>query len=85
MLRFGARTEAFTLLLEGRLDGYLHRDGREEHDHYHQAPTWLGAMSTLTGDDSIVTIRATQPSRIGRCPPRPSARCSSPRRSRSSG
>ena len=56
----GRGAEAFTLLLEGRLDGYLHRDGREEHDHYHQAPTWLGAMGTLTGDESIVTIRATR-------------------------
>jgi signal transduction histidine kinase len=61
---FGSRTGAFTLLLEGRLDGYLRRDGHDEHDHYHQAPTWLGAMSTLTGDESIVTIRASEPSRI---------------------
>ncbi len=68
VLRFGERSERFTLLLDGRLDGYLRREGREEHDHYHQAPTWLGAMSTLTGDDSIVTIRATRPSRIGQVP-----------------
>jgi len=67
--RHGEPMPAFTLLLDGRLDGYLHRDGREEHDHYHQAPTWLGAMGTLTGDESIVTIRATRPSRIGRVAP----------------
>ena len=85
VLRFGERTEAFTLLLEGRLDGYLRRDGREEHDHYHQAPTWLGAMSTLTGDESIVTIRATETSRVARIPAgRVQARCCSPRRSPSS-
>jgi len=66
--RFGERTQTFTLLLEGRLDGYLRRDGREEHDHYHQAPTWLGAMSVLTGDDSIVTIRANEKSRVAQLP-----------------
>jgi signal transduction histidine kinase len=68
VLTYGEKTEAFTLLLDGRLDGYLKRDGREEHDHYHQAPTWLGAMSTLTGDDGIVSIRATEPSRIAQVP-----------------
>ena len=68
VIRHGARAETFTLLLDGRLDGYLRRDGREEHDHYHQAPTWLGAMSTLTGDESIVTIRATEPSRVAQIP-----------------
>jgi signal transduction histidine kinase len=68
IIRHGRRTEAFTLLLDGRLDGYLRKDGREEHDHYHQAPTWLGAMSTLTGDESIVTIRATEPSRVAQVP-----------------
>jgi signal transduction histidine kinase len=68
VLRVGTPTTVFTLLLEGRLDGYLVRDGREERDHYHQAPTWLGAMSSLTGDDSIVNIRAAEPSRIAQIP-----------------
>jgi signal transduction histidine kinase len=66
--RFGTRSQSFTLLLDGRLDGYLRRDGRDEHDHYHQAPTWLGAMNTLTADESIVTIRATRPSRVAQLP-----------------
>ena len=31
--RHGEPMPAFTLLLDGRLDGYHKRDGREEHDH----------------------------------------------------
>ena len=65
----GEVTSSFTLLLEGRLDGYLARDGREEHDHFHQAPTWLGAMASLTGDEMFVTIRATEPSRVAQVAP----------------
>ena len=34
----GERRVAFKLLVEGRLDGYAVVDGREEHDHVHEAP-----------------------------------------------
>jgi signal transduction histidine kinase len=52
----------FTLLLEGRLDGYVIRDGREEWDHTHNAPTFLGAIIALTQEPARVSIRAA-----GRC------------------
>jgi signal transduction histidine kinase len=54
----------FRLLLEGTLDGYVERDGREERDHSHHAPTFLGAILSLTGNPAIVTIRARERSRV---------------------
>jgi signal transduction histidine kinase len=55
----------FTLLFEGRLDGYVLVDGREEHDHFHEAPTWLGAILALNDAQARVTIRASERSRVG--------------------
>ena len=48
----------FSILLEGRLDGYVLVDGREERDHHHDAPTWLGAILALSGNEARVSIRA---------------------------
>jgi signal transduction histidine kinase len=61
----GERRVPFKLLLEGRLDGYLVADGREEHDHVHEAPTWLAAIAALSVSDARVTIRARERSRLG--------------------
>ena len=54
----------FRLLLAGRLDGYVTIDGREERDHQHVAPTWLGAIMALTGEPAPITIRAAERSRV---------------------
>ena len=58
----------FRLLLAGRLDGYITIDGREELDHHHVAPTWLGAIMALTGDPARVSIRAAEHSRVATIP-----------------
>jgi signal transduction histidine kinase len=59
----------FRLLLEGSLDGYVERDGREERDHTHHAPTFLGAILALTGNAAFLTIRAAERSRVGTVDP----------------
>jgi signal transduction histidine kinase len=61
----GERRVPFKLLIEGRLDGYVVVDGREEHDHIHEAPTWLAAIAALSVSQARVTIRAREPSRLG--------------------
>jgi len=60
----GQQAMRFRLLLEGRLEGYVTVDGREEHDHHHVAPTWLGAIGALSGAQARVTIRPSERSRI---------------------
>jgi signal transduction histidine kinase len=55
----------FKLLVEGRLDGYVVVDGREQHDHVHEAPTWLAAIAALSVSSARVTIRARERSRVG--------------------
>ncbi|HTE60602.1 MAG TPA: hypothetical protein VK631_09655, partial [Solirubrobacteraceae bacterium] len=55
----GMQGAPFVLLLEGRLDGYVTVDGREEHDHFHVAPTWLGAIVALSDAQARITIRAS--------------------------
>ena len=67
----GDEVTPFSLLLEGTLDGFVERDGREERDHTHHAPTFLGAILALTGDPSTVSIRAAEPSRVARVAPEP--------------
>jgi signal transduction histidine kinase len=59
----------FRLLLAGRLEGYVTVDGREEHDHHHAAPTWLGAIGALSGARPRVTIRPSERSRIATIDP----------------
>ena len=61
----GERRVPFKLLVEGRLDGYVVADGREEHDHVHEAPTWLAAIAALSVAQASVTIRARERSRVG--------------------
>jgi signal transduction histidine kinase len=61
----GERRVPFKLLVEGRLDGYVLVDGREEHDHIHEAPTWLAAIAALSVSQARVTIRARERSRLG--------------------
>jgi len=61
----GEQGSPFKLLLEGRLDGYVLVDGREEHDHFHLAPTWVGAITALSEAQARITLRATERSRIG--------------------
>jgi signal transduction histidine kinase len=65
VMQTGERGVTFKLLLEGRLDGYLVVDGREEHDHFHLAPTWVGAIAVLSDAQVRVTIRASERSRVG--------------------
>jgi signal transduction histidine kinase len=60
----GVQGPPFVLLLEGRLDGYIMVDGREEHDHYHVAPTWLGAIVALSDAQARIVIRASEPSLV---------------------
>jgi signal transduction histidine kinase len=67
----GERKVPFKLLIEGRLDGYLLVDGREEHDHFHEAPTWVGAIAALSVSQARVTLRASERSRIGLIDPDP--------------
>jgi signal transduction histidine kinase len=66
----GERRVPFKLLVEGRLDGYVVADGREEHDHVHEAPTWLAAIAALSVSQARVTIRARERSRIGLIEPK---------------
>jgi signal transduction histidine kinase len=67
----GEQRVSFKLLLEGRLDGYAVVDGREEQDHVHEAPTWLGAIVALSVAQARVTIRARERSRVGLIDPEP--------------
>ena len=60
----GAANTAFKLLLAGSLDGYVIRDEREERDHTHVAPTWLGALMAVTDEPAPITIRAAERSRV---------------------
>jgi signal transduction histidine kinase len=67
----GEEKVAFKLLIEGRLDGYVLVEAREEHDHFHQAPTWVGAIAALSVSRARVTLRATERCRIGLIEPGP--------------
>jgi signal transduction histidine kinase len=58
----------FSILLEGRMDGYVLIDGREERDHHHDAPTWMGAILALSGNEARVAIRASERSRAATIP-----------------
>jgi signal transduction histidine kinase len=64
LMRVGETCVPFKLLLDGKVDGLLPVDGREERDHVHEAPTWLGAILALTGDPAIVSMRAATPARV---------------------
>jgi signal transduction histidine kinase len=59
----------FSMLLEGRLDGYFLIEGRAELDHRHVAPTWLGAILALTDAPAMAAIRAAEPSRVASIEP----------------
>ena len=65
----GQERAPFRLLLEGSLAGFVERDGREERDHTHRAPTFLGAILALTGNAAFITIRAAERSRVGTVDP----------------
>ncbi|MBJ7330586.1 MAG: histidine kinase [Solirubrobacteraceae bacterium] len=59
---------AFGLLVEGRLDGIrLDADGNPQGgvDSQQVAPTWMGAISVLTGSSVPFAFRAAEPTRIG--------------------
>ncbi len=62
-MTIGETDVPFSILLEGRMDGYVLVDGREERDHHHDAPTWMGAILALSGNEARVAIRASGPSR----------------------
>jgi signal transduction histidine kinase len=68
VIRVDDRPVPFQLLLEGTLDGLVRRDGQEEHDHTHVAPTWMGAMLALSGDPSPISLRAIEPARVASIP-----------------
>ncbi|MEZ0291894.1 MAG: sensor histidine kinase [Solirubrobacteraceae bacterium] len=63
LVTIGETDVPFSILLEGRMDGYVLVDGREERDHHHDAPTWMGAILALSGNEARVAIRASGPSR----------------------
>jgi signal transduction histidine kinase len=67
----GQQRVSFKLLFEGRLNGYVVLDGREEQDHVHEAPTWLGAIVALSVAQARITIRARERSRVGLIEPEP--------------
>lgn len=57
----------FTLLLEGTLDGIRHHEnGTSEVEHQQVAPTWLGAITVLTGNHPNLSFRAVGRVRVGR-------------------
>ena len=68
LVEMGETEVPFTVLLEGRMDGYVLIDGREERDHHHDAPTWMGAILALSGNEARVAIRASGPSRAAQIP-----------------
>ena len=61
----GDETTPFKLILDGRVDGYLTVDGREEWDHQQVAPTWAGAIIALSETPTKVTMRAAERARVG--------------------
>ena len=65
LVRAGAETTPFKLILDGRINGYLTVDGREEWDHVQVAPTWAGAIIALSENPSRVTMRAAERARVG--------------------
>src|SRR5918997_826841 len=65
LVRMGEEEVPFSILLEGRVDASVPADGREEVDHQHQAPTWMGAILALSGAEARVTIRAATSCRVG--------------------
>jgi signal transduction histidine kinase len=69
VLARGTPDTAFKLVLSGSLDGFVTRDGREEYDHTHVAPTWLGAIMAVTDEPAIITIRAAERSRVAEIKP----------------
>jgi signal transduction histidine kinase len=68
VIRIDQRPVSFRMLLEGRLDGLVRRNGEEERDHTHVAPTWIGAMLALSGDPSPISLRAVEPARVASIP-----------------
>ena len=64
LVRMGEEEVPFSILLEGRVDASVLADGREEVDHQHQAPTWMGAILALSGAEARVTIRAATSCRV---------------------
>ena len=71
VLRVAEEHVPFQLLLEGSLDGLVLQDGREERDHTHVAPTWIGAMLALSDNASTIALRAREPVRIASIPTEP--------------
>jgi signal transduction histidine kinase len=71
VLHVDDRHVSFKLLLEGSLDGLVLQDGREERDHTHVAPTWIGAMLALSDNPSTIALRAREPVRIASIPTEP--------------
>jgi signal transduction histidine kinase len=53
------------LLLEGRGQNYVVEAGRAEPMGEQVAPTWLGAIASLTGDELGVRVVAAEPCRLG--------------------
>jgi len=69
LVEFGDTDTAFSLLLEGSLDGYFMIDGRAEMEHRHVAPTWLGAILALGDGAAMTRLNAAEPSRIAQIDP----------------
>ena len=66
LVTIGETEVPFSILLEGRIDGYVLVDDREERDHHHDAPTWMGAILALSGNEARVSLRAAGPCRTAR-------------------
>jgi signal transduction histidine kinase len=61
----GVPVDTMTLLIEGRGTNYVLEGDRPEPMGEQVAPTWLGAIAALTGDELGVRVIASEPCRLG--------------------
>jgi signal transduction histidine kinase len=64
----GGPVERMLLLLAGRATNYVMEGARAEPMGEQVAPTWLGAIAALTGDELGVRVVASEPCRLGAIP-----------------
>jgi signal transduction histidine kinase len=64
----GEESSGLTLLLEGTIEAFTVDGARLEPVGEHHAPTWIGAIASLTGGMSAVRMRASTPIRIAHIP-----------------
>lgn len=64
----GVPARGLFLLLEGTLESLFLVDGRSEHIGHQRPPTWIGAISALTGHELGVTMEAETDVRLALIP-----------------